>query len=170
LSETAKSDLKSNLPKGQILLEPTVTISQVVNETIDPPVGAPGDYARLTMQVEFTGWSVLEEDLQTVAQTVLEANRDPGYHPAGSVTIIFANEPEQSVSGDVRWKMTVERDLAAVVDPIEAALKIAGKSPEQAASALSESYRLDAPVKIEISPKWWFWMPFLPLRIEVEVK
>jgi hypothetical protein len=166
LRATAIEDLKRNLGTEKRLLEGTIVVSKVISESMDPQPDQPGDYARLTMQVEFSAWYVREEDLQAVAKTSLDANPVPGYQPDGqSIAIQFSDQPAVFDPASVRWNVTVGRRLQAMIDMGHAARSIVGVSPEKAKAVLENAYPLRQPVQIELSPAWWFRLPFLSFRI-----
>jgi hypothetical protein len=169
LHRTAMEDLRRNSGEDQRLLDGTVVVVEVLSENMSPPAGHPGDIARLSMQVEFSAWFVQEEDLQTIARAAFEANQVAGYIPDGNpIKIDFLNQPEVEANNRITWRASVKRSLQAVVDPERSARVVAGMTPENAITLLGNTYLLDEPVQIQLSPKWWFRMPFLSFRISVE--
>jgi hypothetical protein len=168
LSQTALAELSAKLSGGQRLLDGTLRAANVQKEVMEPPVGEPGDFARLSMQVEYSVWYVMETDLQAVATTALEANRPAGFTPLGeSLQVTFQPGMTYDADGTARWKANASWQLDAGWSNDQAARELAGRSPEEAGRLLEQNLPLASPPRISIFPPWWLRMPFLPFRIEV---
>jgi hypothetical protein len=168
MAKTAADDLAREVDAGKKILSGTIQVAQVLKETIDPPEGDPGDFAHLTLQVEYKAWYVLDADLQAVARSALDANRPDGFSAQSeSPQVDFASEPVLKEDQAARWKVNVTRWVEADWNNQAAARSVVGMQPDQAAHFLQQSLSLASPAKIELTPKWWFRMPYLSFRIVV---
>lgn len=168
LRATAIEDLSRQLTAGQRLVEGSLVVSEVLAETLEPAPGQPADFARISQQVEYTGYYVLESDLAAVALTALEANRAEGFQAQpGSLQIEFAQDGVIDESGVARWGMRVTRQLEANWSNDQAARALVGLSPAEATRRLNGMVALSAPPVVRLMPAWWLRMPFLSFRIEV---
>ena len=168
LEKTATDDLTGKLEAGKVLLQGTTKVGQIISETVDPPVGTPGDFAHLTLQVEYRAWYILDSDLQSVAGSALEANRPAGFSPqVGSLKVVFVSDPVFQDDQAVHWRTGASRWLAADWNDQTAARSVVGMQPDQAVHFLQKGLALSDPPVIALSPSWWFRMPFLPFRITV---
>jgi hypothetical protein len=171
LRETAGNDLERELGNEGRLLESTVQVASIVQENATPGVGMPSDFARLSLQIEFTAWYVREEDLQSVARTALDANALDGYQAEPNpVDIVFLDPGRVDEEGNVRWEISAGRRVRAIVNSDQAARQIVGQTPEEASRILAARYVLEAPAQFKLRPGWWFRLPFLSFRIEVTVR
>jgi hypothetical protein len=165
---TAAADLTHSLKGDQRLLDGTLQPGETVKKITDPQAGQPGDFARLTMQVQFNAWVVNETDLESVALTALDANRPQGFVPVSAkLSMDFLNDSYQLSEGTVHWKASVKRSLESNWDDAVAARSVVGMQPQQALHFLDTRFILSQPPRIVLSPSWWFRMPFLAFRIQV---
>lgn len=169
LRATALQEIGSQAGQGVRILESTLQSVKVIEETRTPEENQPGDFARLTLRVEFSGWVIRESDLQQVANTALNASL-----PSGSVSltssaeVAFLTDPAQDDAGLVRWRIRAERPVEAAWSPDSLARYAAGKSPAQAAAGITAMMDLPTPARVRVSPSWWPRLPFLSFRIQVE--
>jgi len=118
--------------------------------------------------VEYNAWYVLDADLQGVARSALDANRPAGFtSQTGIPQIDFASEPVLQEDQAAHWKANVSRMLEADWNNQAAARSVVGMQPDQAARFLQKNLSLANPPHIQMTPNWWFRMPFLSFRIEV---
>jgi len=168
LQSTAKEDMLRKLSKSQRFLEGTLKINKILTETAAPQVKQPGDFARLTLRIEYTAWFVEENDLQAIARTALEANRPAGYVPLNSAIAVDFNGPvAMADDGTANWKAKAARQLEADWNNLTAARMVVGLPPGLAAKNLEQQLSLARPARIVLNPNWWIRMPFLSFRIEV---
>ena len=169
LRKTAVEDFYRSAGGEQRLLESSVTVKELLSETMSPPSGEPGDVARMSMRVEFRAFIVREEDLQTVARAAFEANRVEGFSPEpGPAEIQFITAPVLGEDGSYTLTAAVKRDLRSIIDPERTARSVVGMKPEAASAMLERSNILAEPVEIRLFPSWWFRLPFLSFRVQVE--
>ncbi len=168
LRASALAELTALLQPGQRLLENTLAVSKVISETHEPPLGEPGDFARLSQQVEYSAWYVLEDELQAVARTALEANRPAGFQAVpGTLELSFSPQATLDENGAAHWELTAVRQLESAWSDDLAARAIAGRSPAEAGRVLGEMVALSAEPAVRIWPAWWLRLPFLSFRIAV---
>lgn len=168
LEQTARSDLMQILGDERRLIDGTIQIKMIEEETQSPLPGEPGDFARLTMRIEFIAWAVREDDLQSVARSAMDANIESGYQAApGNIDIVFLGPGTVDGDGGVRWKISAGRRLEAVIDREEVGRLVTGLTVEESGRLLSRHYLLASPPEIQVQPRWWPRLPFLSFRIEV---
>jgi len=168
LELTALEELQARLQPGQRLLSETIRVVEEVAEERQPAVGQPADRLQLTLRVAYEGWVVEERDMQVVAQAALDANLPPGFRPVdGTLTTQFAQEPALDANGVPRWTLVAARALEASWSAEEAANRIRGVSPQEAAAVLQSAFRLERAPRVILFPEWWIRLPFLPFRITV---
>jgi hypothetical protein len=170
LQQVALNDLQTNSPAGLTLLADTLDQGKVIEEQREPAEGQPGDRLTLWMRVEFSAWSISDEDIHSVATTALDATLPTKQVAVPGSLIVSALGKLEQVEGNVRWDVMALRKTRPVWSEETIRGLLAGKKVKEVNMILNESYHLQEPVKVTISPNWWVYMPFLPFRIQVEVK
>jgi hypothetical protein len=170
LEKIAMEELKAKIQPGQRLLENSLHLKTVVQETRDPLEDQPADVLQLTMRVEFEGWYVEEADIQTVAQTALDANLPAHYQSVpGSLNYQFELNPLENKTGaevvSIPGQLTAERKIKAAWSEADIIPAILGHSQVDAARVLQSRLELSAAPTIDLYPTWWHRLPFLPARI-----
>jgi hypothetical protein len=172
LENIALEELKAKIQPGQRLLENSLHLSSVVQETRDPLQDQPADVLQLTLRVEYEVWYVAESDLQAVAQAALDANLPENYTPvAGSLEYQLTLDSPQNAADPaavvVQGKLSVAREVKAAWSAAELIPAILGNSEEAASRKLQSRLALSAAPTFELYPAWWHWLPFLPARIDL---
>lgn len=167
LRQTAEKELQSQLSAGQMLLPTTLQVSAILEESRLPELGSPADALRLQLRVEFSVWTVLQEDIDQVALAALEANLPPGYTGVPDTLEIAAQTEPRLEGGSARWEIDARRRLRARLSENTLLGVAQGRSPAEVEQILTQLLDLRQPPEIHIWPAWWPRMPFLPFRIEV---
>jgi hypothetical protein len=173
LQATALDELRAQVNEGQQILPTSLHQRTMVEESQNPAAGQPADQLQLTMRVEYEAWLVQEADIQAVALAALQANAPAGFQQVpGSLSYTFQDDPvyEAGVGeqpGSVRWNIAIGRSLEAGWNEADIIRATRGHSVRSALALLHNLLKLSAPPRIEVSPSWWGWMPFLPARIQV---
>jgi hypothetical protein len=171
LALQAGDELNNLLSADDLLLSDTLTISQTLEETYNPPVDKQGTTLALTLRLEFTVQVVSTQDLTELAEASLNAAAPQGFFPvADSLTFQSVSSPITSAEGITRWQMQAERRLLRGVDTGEVLRLVLGRSPEQALALVARSSRFESAPQIELTPAWWPWMPLIPFRVQVVIQ
>ncbi|HET9905265.1 MAG TPA: baseplate J/gp47 family protein [Anaerolineales bacterium] len=172
LDEMAREKLRDEIGGGDMLLDETLRVSQVLLEEYNPPAGAAGTRLSLTMQVEYSVMYAAASDLAELALLAMNASLPTGFRAdsADAVTINPLSKPSIEENGTARWTMKVEREIIQTVDPTQVTYLIQGLSSASAQSRLQENIPLAASPIISLSPSWWPWVPIVPFRISVETE
>ena len=178
LQQNALDELRAQLSSGQRMLDPTLTVKQVIKEEREPEANQPGDQLRLTMQVNYSTWYVKDSDLNQIGQSVLDANLPKGFKPTqGSLQVDFLslarvdsqplNSATLNSAESARWEMMVKRQVEAELPKDRVLALVQGQSPAGAVQRLAASLPLKDPPQVELYPAWWVRMPFFAYRIAV---
>ena len=171
LEANAKEELSGQMGADRRLIEGSLRLVEVIEETRQPAAGQPSDILQLSLRAEYEVWAVREQDLQAAAHAALNAVLEDGYTPVpGTLKIDFTSSPRWQ-GGDTRsvtWDLRVEREAVAQLSE-EAVIKMVRGHGAQDAVLRLNSLPLAAPPVIQINPTWWKMLPFLPFRIAVVV-
>jgi hypothetical protein len=170
LEEEALLKFGSELSPGDLVLDPVMTVSQILSEEYDPPAGAAGTSLKLDMRVEYVNRYASAADLAELASLALNASLPSGFHASGSEEISIKSETNPSVEedGTAKWKMRAERKIIRQIDPALVTKMIQGSGAWNVKSKLKETLPLAAAPDVQLIPSWWPWMPIVPFRISVE--
>ncbi len=176
LRQTALNELSSTLAKGDLVITPTLILSDTLGKTFDPPqdpgtISQPAEQLRLTLQARFRVMVVSATDLQQLSNRILTANLAKGFNPlSDTLQVEQLTTPQLEGSSVARWQIRIRRVLQAQLDPIQAIRLSLGLSPDQATQALSTTMLLNGAPGITIYPAWWPRLPVMPFRISIEMQ
>jgi hypothetical protein len=170
LEQEAREKFASELSSGDLLFDKTVSVSQTLAETYDPPAGAAATKLTLTMQVEFSALYAAASDLTELASLALNASLPSGFHAAaGSDTLTLkpVTTPAFGKDGTAKWTMRAERKIIQQIDPVQVTQMIQGFGAWNVESTLKQNLPLASAPVVQLSPSWWPWMPIVPFQISV---
>ena len=169
LEEEARLKFEAELSPGDLVLEPNMTVSQILSEEYDPPAGAAGTSLKLDMRVEYVNRYASASDLAELASLALNASLPSGFHAAESdeVSTKPDSNPIVEEDGTAKWNMRAERKVIRQIDPALVAKMIQGYGAWNVKSKLNENLPLAAAPDVQLTPPWWPWMPIVPFRISV---
>lgn len=169
LRETALAELQASSQPGDVLLEDSLMVVDILEEAYTPAAGEPGDRAALKLQVTYQALAAPGETLQELAHSILDATM-PASFRALEDTLRIENEllPGSSADNFV-WNMTASRQIRAEIPETLAVQRAVGMSRDQALQQIQASLPLEESPQIRLSPGWWPRLPVLPFRISVNV-
>ena len=168
LLEECKTGLQQTLTPGDINFPDTLDVSQVLSETYFPAEGQSGDMLSLTMRLQCQVQYASLTDVNTLAEMSLDANLPAGFAPASDgLTMLPASSLLTDADGVTRWEVQSQRFLRARLDPLTAVQLALGHNVAEAVLRLNESLPLAESPIIQVKPKWWPWLPLVPLRIDI---
>lgn len=171
LENQALQNLSNELKPGDLLFEPTLTVSQTLSEKYDPPAGAAGTQLTLTVQVEFSVQYASASDLTELATLAMNAVLPSGFSPApGAVTVKPLTNPFVAADKSLHWTMRAERTIAQSFDAAQVTQLVLGYGVKKAQSNLDKNLPATALPKIQLSPSWWPWVPLVPFRVTVVIQ
>lgn len=174
LEKTALDELRENAAPGDYLIEPSITISEVLEETFFPSQTedggvSPAEELSLTLRVEFQVQVVSGRDLESLAGRLLDAGLPDEVEPVPeTLEIVHLTQPVMDADGVYLWRVAAKRILGRKIDLEDAALLAAGLPPEKAIEAFMERLPLSRPPEIQLAPAWWPRLPFFTYRIEID--
>lgn len=168
LEQNAFKEIQTSLNPDDILLDETPTLVNLIEESYFPSALQPANELDLILRLEYEMEIVSGEDLESLAEAILDANLPEGFNPIpGSTSINHLSIPELNEGSPIRWRIQFTRDIQ-VESPISQATNLSlGLSPKNASQRLMETLPLSKTPKIKMNPAWWPLMPLIPLRISV---
>ncbi|MBI3761344.1 MAG: hypothetical protein HY260_05705, partial [Chloroflexi bacterium] len=140
-------------------------------ETFNHFVGEKADSLTLDLRATFAATAVNERGAQTVARSALEEMVCGGLGLIpGSETFERETKTSSDEQGRVTFSIRAAGRVAPTIDVGEVREAVRGQSISTARGNLSEQYELAVPPKIEVWPKWMGRVPWLAMRIEVQVR
>ena len=168
LTQNALLEVQSLLDPGDILLDESPALINVLTESYYPPDLQPASQLELILRLEYEAPYVSAADRGAFAQAILDANLPSGYAPIpGSMIVEDLSSPQFTHGSTASWRMQLRRDIHSEPSVIQAVSLARGRSPDNAAQQLEENMPLSSPPVIETHPSWWPVIPFIPLRITI---
>jgi Baseplate J-like protein len=169
LRSEAQKQLNNLIGPKDLLLINTLRMEQIVEETYDPPAGAAGLLLTLTMRINMSAQFISQTDLTQMSETVLNAALEDGFVPASNmISYQILGIPTLDASGASTFDLQMQRTLFHELNFSEANLIVRGLSPKAAAEALELKMPLAKAPEIDLTPAWWYWLPLIPFRINVQ--
>ena len=169
LHQQAIQELSQQIQPGDILLTPTLTITQVIREVYDPPENQPADRLKLALSLVFQAQVASDEDLRSLARGALDANIPDGYRSVpDSISIEMVNSPELRSDQRVSWRIRAAQQIHVDLEETATSNLIRGLSPALAIEKLLAYLPLENTPSIRITPPWWPRLPLLPFRMSVK--
>lgn len=170
MKENARKDMEKDLPAQSHLLLESLRLVKIQEETVDPAAGLPAEEVRMVIRAEFQAWSIRAEDLESLAQAVLDGVVETDKVPVtGSLQITTLKAPVLT-DNQIRWQIKISRQVRKRLDSQAFIEHVAGKRPVDALRNLENTPGLTAAPIIELKPNWWPVLPLLPARMQVEVR
>jgi hypothetical protein len=168
LEKTALQEIQGQLDAGDLLIPGSLKLIKILDESYQPADILPSDQLVLSQRLEYQAQYVDAATLDSLAQTVFDANLPAGYSVLpDTLQLEVLTQPAADKSGVVRWSIHAVRQVQAQIPEAEAVQLTLGSKPVQAISRLQQSLPLEQPPRIELQPDWWPRLPFLPFRISV---
>jgi hypothetical protein len=171
LEQSARAELQSLLNPGDLLLTPIPILVSTLQEKYTPAEMTPSDLLEVQLQLEFQGFAIRQEDLLTLARQVLNASLSTGFKPLDSTPKVeLITQPTLGEEHSTRWEMRVSRRIVAELDTKQAITLTLGKPLQRAGELLTRNLPLQSTAHIQVTPRWWPWLPVVPFRILIQAE
>jgi len=169
LDADALASLQRQFPDDLILL-PSLQREEVLESIFDPSESEASNTLSLTLRARYRALLISREDLQALAQLVLQAHAPQGMQIAPeSLTIEGDSAGPKGQSVPYTWVFHASATFVAPIARDTVRQQIAGRTPAEAQTWLQDTLPLEKPPEITTWPSWWPRLPWLPLRIQVVV-
>ena len=163
-------DIERMLGDSGILIVDSLEVVETVSQRQEPQLGEPGDVLRLTLQVEYTARYIEKVDLQQVTQMAMDASLEGGKTPVEGTLVIADVYPTNTGEAISEWQVVAARNVYQEWQQDAVIRSLLGVRPEDVDGVLSTEFNLEAPAEVTMQPVWWPRLPYLPLRIQLEVQ
>ena len=170
LRREAESKLRGQISASDILLMDTFELTQIIEETYDPPEGLAGKTLSLKMQVEYAARFVSDTDLRELAGSTVDLSIPDGFEPLDAAAYKPITDPSTDASGLTHFELEVTRTLIRKVNAARVFSIVRGQRVEAIKDDLSASLSLRSASDIALTPAWWPWLPLIPFNIVVETR
>lgn len=175
LQQRAYVELQNQLGELEFLPPESMT-TEIMAEVYDQFLDAEADVLHLQMRILATGTAVDRANANLLAYDALNEMIPTTYElQSEEITFSLDEDNVQMLGRGVLFDVTASAPLVVDVDRGDIRSVVSGLKAEEAAKVLSETFALDAPPVVEVTPDWikrWEWLnrvPILPFRIQVVV-
>ncbi|MCW1968380.1 MAG: baseplate J/gp47 family protein [Anaerolineae bacterium] len=171
---TEKLQKEPDVAKGNLYLIPTsIFIADIQNETYDRFATEVADELRLDMRIQVAGLAVSPVSLSEIARAEISKKVPRGFSLV-EIEMDRGDEVEEDTGTRTKVFVTVRGKVGAEIDPVDVRNLVRGKTIADAQTALQRNFPLQRPPQISVSPSWAASLvnrlPFVPMRIQVDVK
>lgn len=174
-AEATFNALQAQLQPSELLVTQTLTLTQVTQETLDPPVDAVADAVRLTARVQMTALAVNEAQAQAAAQAALQTSL-PAEQSLLPNTLTFSrlSAPTLNEQGLPTLALTARAQTVPRINREAVRAGLVGQTPAEATRLVLSQLTLNAAPRLTLAPTWWAeWvnrLPLTPYRITIRVE
>jgi len=157
------------LEPGEFLPNQALVIQATPKQAYTHLVGEKTPVLGLSLRLLITGQAIDVRNVQAVAYRQLATQLPEGYELLDA-RFVYGEAAEEDVGpGLFTFYVTAHGYAAAAIDPADVTDLVLGKPHEDAAALLMESFPLARPPEITVTPEWFPYIPFLPIRTQIEV-
>jgi hypothetical protein len=168
LKQTALMQIQSILPDGDLVISPTLTIIDTLEETASPSIGEPGNLLELSMRLRVQSHVVSEKEIFSLVTPIMDSNTPAGFSSVvNTLEIAQLSNPTIGEDGNAHWTISAVRKLQADIPAGRVVNIIIGATVPQAKERLFASLPLTEQPQIVLTPAWWPRLPLLTMRMEV---
>ncbi len=169
LVSAAQKKITSLISEDDLQLCDQPKLLEITQEKYSPPAGTPGARLELELRGRFGCEIVQQENLNVLMDEILNSRyRNLNQVPIeNSYNYQLVSLPQQTATGSYTWKLLISWEAANQIKESEVLSELLGSKPDDAASYLQKQLDWNQAPQIQLSPSWWFRMPFLPFRIKV---
>ncbi len=168
LKQTALMQMQSILPDGDLVISPTLTIIDTLEETATPSIGEPGNLLELSMRLRVQSHVVSDQEIFNLVTPIMDSNTPAGFSSlVNTLEIIQLSNPTTGKDGNAHWTISAVRKLQADIPTRRVVNIIIGITVPQARERLFASLPLTEQPQIVLIPAWWPRLPLLTMRMDV---
>jgi hypothetical protein len=161
-------DLASAVP-GRFFPRQSLAVQASPKVAYTHLVGERTDVLGLALRLLVTGHAVQMRDTQAIAYHQLATQLPAGYTLTDARFAIGEAAEEDIGLGRFTFYVTAYGYGSANIDPETVQELVQGALIEEAQAALQSSLPLSKPAEIEVSPSWFPYVPFLPIRTQIDI-
>jgi len=151
------------------LLVPGMITMDVASENFNGVVKDPLDLLRLTMRATVSGLLVSQEDLERVVKREFEEEIPPNYMMLEEKLTFSPNEAQLGELDLPVMPVRAQTRFRAQLSGEQIRTLVRGQPIDEANTALTQHLLLAAQPTIIVTPDWWNRMPYLSLRIFIDI-
>lgn len=160
------ASLKTDLTDDVELIEPSLTLDQILLSEQVNKTGEPADEAVLRMNVRLKVFAYQRSDLKAIAALVLASNQPDGFKPLNDeINLNRVGDFRVDDFGQATWTVNASRVLVPDWPMEQTAKVLAGMKVSEAQAVFSGLFTQSAPAAIKVWFTRWPWMPFLSTNI-----
>jgi len=169
LTAAAQERISSLMTDDDLQLCEHPELLEITQEAYSPPSGEPGTLLELELSGQYSCAIVKQENLEKLINEILTTRyRNQNQVPIiESINYQMVNSPQKTAAGSYSWDLEITWEVENQIKESRVYSEILGTKPEDAASYLQKQLDWNQAPQIQLSPSWWFRMPFLPFRIKV---
>jgi hypothetical protein len=168
LKQTAYLQIGSKLSPGDLLIQATLDVKNILEEESDPGINQPADNLSISLRIEYAALYISGEDLKSLGTANLDANLGRDFHPvAGSLKIETMEDPQVGTDQVIQWKIKASRLTQLNLPDEQVTGMVLGMTPEGATRKLAKELPLTTTPRVKMTPNWWPQLPILAFRISI---
>jgi hypothetical protein len=154
---------------GRFLPQQTMVIQAAPKAAYTHLVGERTDELGLSLRLLVTGQTVHARDVQAVAYRQLVRQLPEGY-TLTDARFEYGEAAEEDIGpGQFTFFVTAHGYATSKIDPARVEELVLGEPIDEATDALATELALAQPPEVNVSPTWFPYVPFTPVKLNVEI-
>ncbi len=171
LGDNALAEVRSNLLANDFVVTDNPKINIVLEEKFSPAEPQPANELSLLLRVEYEIIVIRRVDLEGMLAAILDRNMPDGFTTSRESLIInHLTSPSFNEEGTASWELIAKRSITPIIYETDIIMLAQGKSKTTATKLLFDRFALAVEPEILLFPKWWPYIPIVPLRIGVDTQ
>ncbi len=170
LKEIAIEEIQQYNSQAVLIPIEGIKIIEIQDEEKTPEIGSPGERFVLRMKVEISAWIISQDDIENSINLrmdrIIPDNFSADYN---SITFSIDNNSIVFQDNSLKWDCYATREIHPNVNKNTIIQSILGKKMDTALEILNQQVPQSKESWVEIKPKFWKMIPFLPFQINLIV-
>lgn len=166
LEKLALEEMKNQQTESETAISESLNLDDIISEIQSNPVGEPSDTLTLTIKVQYSVITYDPQDVSDLMNQIFDSSMLKTVHTVEEEpSIEEVSKPAPSGENTYKWQVRGTRWIADNWDQDNARRLIKGKPINEAVRIIGKQFPNIQSMDVEITPRFWRRMPYLPGRI-----
>jgi hypothetical protein len=164
----ATSEFEHELDVDEMLVADSIRVAKIHEKQYDRQIDEPADSVSLSITMEAEALVYRLSDLEDAAKLVLEDNLPPAALPVpGMLNYLIMDEPSVEYGNTASLRISANQYIFVAIDEAHMQDFLRARTREDATRLLKRILHLSIEPDIQLTPKWFPWLPWLGMNISI---
>jgi len=164
----AASELESEIDDDEMLVADSIRVAEIQEMQYDREIDEPSDSVSLNITIELESLVYRPSDLEVAVKLALEDDLPMAASPVpGTSNYLITDEPNVEYGNTASLRMLASQDIFVAIDEAYIRDLLRARTREDATRMLKRILHLSIEPNIQLTPKWFPWLPWLGINITI---